>query len=213
MAFMGAAAISILGMAVGGGCLPKAPVIVDFAPVARVYHGADYPDVYERWTRHDKVLHDVDTALEVWATYKSDEFREAFVAHYAEAYALEDGERERLRQTQREASAASYDFMVTAQSSSYPWNDIEKKNSPWRVSLLDGAGHALVPDELTFERLPDLFEREFYPAKTPFTKTYTIRFNRPSEHDDGFVGERSGSLTLRLAGPFGHVDLVWRGRS
>lgn len=208
-----AAALSVVCLAMAGGCFSRAPVIVDFSPAARAYHGSDYPEVYQRWTRHEKVLHDADTALEVWATYKSDDFREAFVVHYAEAYALEDAERERLRQTQREASNASYDFVVTAQSNSYPWNDIEKKNSPWRVSLLDGAGHALAPDELTVERLPDLFEREFYPAKTPFTKTYSIRFNRSAVRDDGFVGERSGSITLRLAGPFGHIDLVWQGHS
>jgi hypothetical protein len=205
--------ISVASLAVGEGCFRSAPVIVDFSPPTQTYHGSDYRTVYERWTRHEKVLHDADTALEVWATYKSEDFREAFVARYAEAYALEQGESDRLRQTQREAATASYDFVVTAQSNNYRWNDIERKNSPWRVSLLDSAGHALSPDELIVERLPDLFEEEFYPAKTPFSKTYSIRFNRSTGHDDTFAGERSGSITLRMAGPFGYVDLVWRGRS
>jgi hypothetical protein len=207
------AALAVGCLATGGGCFSRAPLLVDFSPPSQAYKGSDYHDVYERWTRHATILHDADTVLEVWATFKSDEFREAFVAHYAEAYQLETAERERLRQTQREAATVSYDFVVTAQSNNYRWNDMEKKNSPWRVSLLDGAGHALSPDELTIERLPDLFEEEFYPAKTPFSKTYSIRFTRPVGHDETFVGERSGSITLRMAGPFGHLDLRWQARS
>jgi hypothetical protein len=211
------AAVTILAVvALFGGtfaCWTSTPVAVDFAPPTRVYHGAEYPDVYNRWTRHEKVVHDVDSALEVWATFKSDEFREAFVARYAEAYGLKEGVLEPLRQAQREASAASYEFVVTAQSSNYKWNDLEKKNSPWRVLLRDAAGHEIAPNELKIEKLPDQVEQAFYPAKTPFSKMYVVRFTRSSAHDDGFVGEKSGSISLRLAGPFGHADLVWLARS
>jgi hypothetical protein len=198
--------------ALGGmtACWTSAPVAVDFAPPTRAYHGSEYPDVYQRWTRHEKVVHDVDSALEVWATFKSDEFREAFVARYAEAYGLKESLIEPLRHAQREAAAASYEFVVTAQSSNYKWNDLEKKNSPWRVLLRDAAGHEVAPDELKVEKLPDLVEQAFYPVKTPFSKTYVVRFARAAARDDGFTGERSGSLSLRLAGPFGHADLIWQ---
>lgn len=194
-------------------CMPRAPVFVEFGPSSRKFYSGDYEEVYQRWTRHDIVLHETDTALEAWGTYRSSEFREAFVARYAEAYQLDDGERERLRQAQHDAASATYDFIVTTQSNNYKWNDIEKKNSPWRVSLIDGAGHTVTPDELHEEHFPDLFQQAFYPTKTPFSKTYAVRFNHSVEHDEAFLGERSGSLTLRLAGPFGHLDLTWRSRA
>ena len=194
-------------------CWTATPVAVDFAPPTRAYHGAEYPDVYNRWTRHTKVVHDVDTALEVWATYKSDEFREAFVARYAEAYGLKEDALEPLRQAQHDAAAASYEFVVTAQSSNYKWNDLEKKSSPWRVMLRDAAGHEVAPNDLKVEKLPDQVERAFYPVKTPFSKTYLVRFTRALARDEGFVGERSGLIALRFAGPFGHADLVWQARS
>ena len=60
---------------------------------------------------------------------------------------------------------------VVAQSANYKWNDLEKKSSPWRVLLVDRTGHELTAERITVERLPDLFERAFYPAKTPFSKT------------------------------------------
>ena len=199
-------------LVLAAGCGTSKPPVVDFSSKPREYRSEDYADVYERWTRHDKVVHDVESALEIWATYKSLDFREAFVAHYASAYSLGDSDRERLRQAQREVAAADYEFQVTAQSANYRWNDLEKKNSPWRVSLLDGVGHELIPEAVKVEKLPDMFEREFFPAKTPFTKSYSVRFVRPSSKDEEFSGERSGLITLRFAGPLGHADLTWTGR-
>lgn len=190
-------------------CATK-PIIVDFTPPAHAYRGEDYGDVYERWTRHDKVVKNVETVLEIWATYKSADFREGFVARYAELYSVADAEREKLRRSQGELAATGYEFFITTQSANYRWNDLEKKNSAWRVTLVDGAGHEISPDALKVEKLPDLFEQEFYPAKTPFTKTYSVRFARPAARDDEFVGERSGVLILRFASPFGSADLVWR---
>jgi hypothetical protein len=205
------ALVAVLGAGaeLSSGCWRSAPAIVDFAPPARQYKSSEYHDVYELWTRHVKIEHEVDVALEVWATYKSQEFREAFVAHYADAFAKTDEARESLRHAEREAGVAAYEFVVTAQSGNYKWNDLEKKSTPWRVLLLDGEGHELTADQITVERYPDLFEREFYPVKTPFSKTYLIRFLRGAAHEDGFTGERSGQLTLRFAGPFGRGDLRW----
>lgn len=193
-------------------CGTSKPATVDFSLSPEHYRSEDYPAVYERWTRHEKVTRNLESALEVWATYKSRDYREAFVAHYAEAYALNDAERERLRQTQLEAASTTYEFVVTAQSANYRWNDLEKKNSPWRVSLLDGAQREIAVDEMRVEKFPDLFEREFYPVKTPFTKTYVVRFSRTAGKEEGFAGDRSGRIVLRFAGPLGRADLVWSAR-
>ena len=192
-----------------GGCWGSAPVIVDFSTPRRDYPSSEYQDVYQRWTRHEKIMFGVEAALEVWATYKSQEFRQAFVAHYADTYKLREEARSTLARAQGDAAAVAYEFVVTAQSANYKWNDLEKKSSPWRVLLVDGAGHELSAEQITVERLPDLFEREFYPAKTPFSKTYAIRFTRGAGREDGFTGERSGELILRFAGPLASGDLRW----
>lgn len=204
-----------VSMLIGAGCLPKKPVLVDFSESARDYRANDYRTVYERWTRHEKVVHALESALEIWATFKSCDFREAFVARYAERYALEDAERERLRTSQREAAARGYEFLITAQSANFRWNDLDRRTSPWRLSLVDGLGREIAPDVVKLERLPDLFEQEFYPAKTPFTKTYLVRFDRADtdgDDDKAFGGFDTGVLILRVAGPRGHADLTWLGR-
>ncbi len=149
----------------------------------------DYDGVYQRWTRHDYAQHQVvDKSLEVWATYKSWDFREAYIAHYAAIYSLSDADRNKLRPAQHDAFRAAYEFHVTAQSAKYEWNDLEKASSPWRVTLIDALGHELPADRVRVEKLPDAYEREFFPAKTPFTKTYTIRFPAPSGSEFAGVG-------------------------
>ena len=183
---------------------------VDFSETARNYVATDYGEVYERWTRHDFAMKDVEKALEVWVTYKSWDFREAYVERYASIYSLSDADRTTLRNAQREAFRGAYEFNLTAQSANYKWNDLEKASSPWRVTLLDALGHELAPERATIkvEKLPDAYEREFFPAKNPFSKTYTIRFVPPDNTD--FAGIKSGAIVLRIASPLGRIELTWR---
>src|SRR5262245_65925971 len=83
---------------------------VALSETSRNYVATDYGDVYERWTRHDFAMHDVEKALEVWVTFKSWDFREAYVERYASIYSLPDGDRVTLRNAQREALHGAYEF-------------------------------------------------------------------------------------------------------
>ncbi|HXU64609.1 MAG TPA: hypothetical protein VN962_23075 [Polyangia bacterium] len=195
-------------LALLGGCTVQKQVRVDFSESQREYLPRDYVGVYQRWTRHDYAEHEVDKSLEVWGTFKSWEFREAYIALYASIYSLSDADRNKLRQSQHEAYQQAYEFHVTAQSAKWEWNDLEKPSSPWRVTLLDALGHELSAEKVRVEKLPDAYERQFFPAKTPFTKTYSIRFLAPT--DGEFAGVKSGELILRFESPIGRVELHWQ---
>jgi hypothetical protein len=181
---------------------------VDFSDETRSYVSADYAEVYERWTRYDFVMRDAERALEVWATFKSWDFREAYVERYATMYSLPDADRATLRQAQKDASHRAYEFQVTAQSANYKWNDLDKANSPWRLTLLDALGHELQPEVVKVEKLPEMYERTFFPSKTPFTKIYSVRFVPAAASE--FTGIKSGSIILRFASPAGRIELTWR---
>lgn len=191
-------------------CATQKQVRVDFSETPRDYLPNDYDSVYQRWTRHDYALHEhVDKAIEVWATFKSWDFREAYIERYASVYSLSDTDRTTLRQAQRDAYHQAYEFHVIAQSADYTWNDLDKSSSAWRVSLVDALGHEIPSDRIHVEKLPDAYERDFFPAKTPFSKTYSIRFSLPAS-DAEFSGVKSGSITLRIASPIGRVELLWQ---
>jgi hypothetical protein len=206
----GAASSSLLlAAALVTGCAAQKKVAVDFSDTPRDYVATDYERVYERWTRHQQALQEADVALEVWATFKSWDFREAYIERYATVYSLSDGDRKTLRDAQQEAFRAAYEFHVTAQSTNFKWNDLEKGSSAWRLALVDALGHELAPEYVKIEKLPDAYESQFFPKKTPFTKTYAVRFVVPTDGAE-FAGVKSGSLTLRFASPIGRVELEWR---
>jgi len=211
MTVPGRSALLVIAAAVAA-CQSDKAARVDFSESPRNFVATDYNDVYERWTRHDYASRDVEKALEVWATFKSWEFREAFIERYAATYSLSDADRSKLRAGQMSAFREAYEFNVTAQSANYKWNDLEKRNSAWRVTLVDGVGHELAPEGVKLEKLPDPYEVEFFPNKGPFTRSYSVRFPRAAV--DGkptdFAGTSSGSLILRIASPVGRIELTWQ---
>jgi len=113
---LGRTALLVFAAAALTACQSDKALRVDFSETPRAYVAKDYRDVYDRWTRHDFVMHDVEKALEVWATFKSWDFREAYVEHYASVYSLPDAERATLRNAQRDSLHKAYEFHVTAQS-------------------------------------------------------------------------------------------------
>jgi hypothetical protein len=198
--------LALCALLAAGACANQKQIRVDFSDTPRDYVGKDYEHVYHLWTRHETVFKDEDVALEVWATFKSWDFREAYIERYAEIYGLSEPDEKTLRDAQREEAHAAYEFHVTAQATNYKWNDLEKASSPWRATLIDALGHELAPEYVKVVKLPDAYESAFFPAKTPFTKTYAIRFAAGA----GFEGGKSGALTLRLSSPIGRVELEWR---
>jgi hypothetical protein len=196
-------------VALGAGCASSRPQMVDFSDATKTYRSEEYPEVFERWTRHYKLVQDIGTAMEVWATFLSWDFRQAYVAKYAKVYDLAPDEREQLAKAQRETARAVYEIHLVAQSTNDKWVDFERSSSPWRLTLIDGTGAELAPTSIKSERLPDIYENEFFPTRTPFSRTFTLRFVRPNRADETFVGPRSGSMTLRIASPVGRVEVRW----
>jgi hypothetical protein len=191
------------------GCAQTAAKPVDFSEATRDYRATDYPSVYESWTRHVKLVQEVGTVIEAWATAKSWDFRQAYVAYYASIYDLSDSDRATLLHAQIDASRASYEFHVAVQTTTDKWNDLERKNSPWRVTLLDATGAEMGPTSIQVVKLPELYESQFFPSRTEFTRTYEISFVRTGNSGQAFAGPASGRLVLRIASPMGRIELVW----
>ena len=185
------------------------PPTVDFSEATKTYRNEDYEGVFEAWTRHAKMLEDVGTVIEIWATFKSWDFRQAYVAKYAKVYDLADGERSALAKSQMETARAIYEIHLVAQSTNDRWNDFDRRTSPWRITLLDGTGAELAPTSVKVEKLPEIYEYEFFPTRTLFSRTYTLRFVRPEGKEESFTGPESGRMILRVASPMGKVEVAW----
>jgi hypothetical protein len=203
----GAALVALAALA---SCAAPVPARVDFSEQTRNFRPEDYAQVLKVWTRHSKVISDVGTVIEAWALYKSWEWRQAYIERYAQVYHLTDAERTTLIKSQLESSRLAYEFHVAVQTTNYKWNDLDKETSPWRVSLVDGTGAEVAPKRIEPLRLPELYEMEFFPNKTEFSKTYVIRFVRADADAAGFSGPGSGRIFLRIASPLGKAEPSWQ---
>jgi hypothetical protein len=193
-----------------GGCATTEPRYVDFSETNRNFRSEDYEPVFTRWSRHAKaVVIYQGTVIETWAVYKSWEFRQAYVERYAKVYNLSETEKAALLNGQREAAQRTYEFHVAVQTTNYKWNDLDKASTPWRVSLVDGAGAELAPRPIEQLKLPELYETQFFPNRTEFSQTYVIRFTRAEAEASGFGGPGTGRITLRIASPLAKNELVW----
>jgi hypothetical protein len=152
------------------------------------------------------------TVIETWAVYKSWDFRQAYIERYAKIYSLSDTEKAALYHTQREAERQTYEFHVAVQMTNYKWNDLDKDTSPWRISLVDGAGAEIAPRRVELLKLPELYETQFFPNKTEFSQTYLIRFSRAEADAAGFAGPSTGRIMLRIASPLAKNELVWESK-
>jgi hypothetical protein len=194
------------------GCATSRAPVVDFSEETKSYRQDDYPAAFEAWTRHAKLVQDIGTAIEIWATFKSWDFRQAYVAKYAKVYDLADAEREQVSKSQQETARAVYEIHLVAQSTTDRWNDLDRRTSPWRITLLDGTGAELAPTSIKVEKLPEVYETEFFPTRTLFSKTYTLRFVRPEGAGESFIGPQSGRMILRVASPIGKVEVAWEAK-
>lgn len=195
------------------GCAESRPPAVDFSEATKPYRNEDYQAVFDAWTRHGRLIADFGTVLEVWATFKSWDFRQAYVAKYAKVYELADGERNELAKAQMETARVVYEIHLVAQSTKDRWNDLDRKTSAWRITLLDGTGAELAPTSVRTDKIPEIYENEFFPTHTLFSRTYTLKFVHPEGSGESFTGPESGRMILRIASPIGKVEVVWEAKN
>lgn len=196
-----------------GGCRTGPPPPVDFSEGARNFLAEDYRRIFDRWTRHERLVSaDEGAIIEVWATLKSWEFREAYIEKYAEAYNLSRSDKAALREAQLEKARSVYEFHLTVQTTDSTWNDLDDRESTWRISLSDGTGDEIYPEEIDRLRLPAPYELVFFPERTAFSRPYRVVFEKPEAPSAGFSGPVSGELILKVTGPMGGVDMRWLAR-
>jgi len=212
-----ALAVAVLAATLTSACGPRgSAVVVDLGqPATRSYVPSDYRTVLPRWTRRALITRDFDTTLDVAATLKSHDFRWAYAVRYAAQFQLSTADQDKLLKQQLAELESAYEFVVSAAATRFEWIDFHKKDSVWRVRLLDDRGNELAPMEIRRLKTPVAELEAFFPPSTrsqpmaSFYTTYLIRF--PKKLPDGAPVdlEHAGKLTLRFAGVLGAAELNW----
>jgi len=207
---------TLAALATVGGC---GEVQVNFSETqTHTFEPSDYERVLERWTRDEEVyvLDGLDNALTVTATFRSWEYRQAYIDRYAYDFRLTDTERQALERTQRAELEQAHVFLVATTATRDAWADLSAADTPWKIRLVNDQGDVVEPlpeahDPPGIERVRNVTpaEQAYYPYITVFRKVFVIRFPRRLPDGTDVLGPGVRSFTLEFAGALGRAELRW----
>jgi len=199
--------LAIVAVGCGGGS-PR----VSLGKPNQRFRAGDYSDALGRWTRESKIINltRLDTPLRVRATLFSPEFIAAHVAKYEDLFKIPGRERDALLKKLNEGFKTHFTLVIFAATTDRKWNDLERKDSIWRIALVNDMEQQVAPVEVRKERRITETTRDLYPHVEPFYLMYTFRFPRLQVDGRPLVGPKTRRLVLRFAGPLGKSELTWR---
>ena len=201
-----AAVLTLLGLAVS--CQPELPKPVNLSEVTRSYRSREYRRVLDRWTRSGRITKTFDMVLDASATFKSWDFRQAYIAKFVEAYKITGRERDTMSDRELSDARQTYEVFFSAATSKYEWTDFSEKNSIWRVKLLDDKQREVRPIEIKRVKDPHAHLETFFPYVQMFSRQYLIRFPQTLDGQPLLTPDTK-YFVLRFAGPLGTLDLRW----
>jgi len=167
-----------------------------------------YEKIADNWTRTGKVYRNFGTHGLVSATYMSLPMRRVFAAEWSRAFDLPPEERQRILAEQISFAENRVEFVLSFYTPKVQHNDLSKSGSSWRLWLIDAKGAKV--DAARIQRLRVRHKKEyfFFPHYDRWSRLYRVIFPRKGPDGQPLVTE-SGTVTLRVTGIEGQVDLVW----
>lgn len=167
----------------------------------------DYGGVLSDWTRHDEVYDVLYRIAFFHVTYHSPAFRRAFLVRHPDVYGPGSEEAGRLMLTTPE-SEDYLEFFVAASTANQRWNDFNRADSIWRITLRSDDGE---PVDGKVERVKTSANlRAIYPYITPYSNTYAVRFPRNTFTGEPVLTPKTQQLELRVTSALGEAQMVWR---
>ena len=199
--------VSLLGLL--SACNHTSPAVSMDAP-AKKYRAKDYASVLKRWTRQKRIIKELDTPLKVHATLFSPDFRQAYIARYAKMFALPKDKRLALAEKFEKEWRDSYAVILVAATHDTSWNDFDRKNSIWRVILLDDQGRQVQAKTVVRARRNTATLKTLFPQLDDFYQFYRLTFPKSAADGQPLLRGDAKSVSLKIAGPLGIAKLVWR---
>ena len=171
----------------------------------------DYSKVLNAETRSAKIYSGLDAVLFITATYKTMDFREAYVDTYAKGYEVDPSYLAALLERERDENDRYNEIFFAAYTSESRLNDFDKRDSVWRLYLDDSEGNRLTPVSVTKLDPADPVLRKFFPYFDQWSSGYIVRFPKYSvSGTEPIPGPQTKFLKLVVTGVMGRGELEWR---
>lgn len=169
-----------------------------------------YRDVMEAWTQEARIYDGVLTKLISKVTFKSAEFRRAYVQEYARLYNTENPEYDTLMRDERTEAATYHDFLFAVYVPEKKWDDFSNKTSMWKIYITRDRVEQIQPLEIRKLKKKDPIIEYFYPYMTTWKSIYHIRFPVPDpKTDNQSMGDSLDTFTLVMTSVIGSFELKW----
>lgn len=167
-----------------------------------------YLDALNRWTRKATIYSQLETKLQISATFKNDDFNKAYRDEYARIYYLTEAERKRMEDMQSGFSRDFREVYFYAAMSQKDSNDFEKPNSIWTIFLREGDGTLVKPLEVRkIDKITPIMEG-FYPYINKYYGLfYSLKF--PIATAGNADAKQSQQIKLVFSSVLGETELVW----
>lgn len=153
------------------------------------------------WTRTNTVYSEFQTNLKIVCTYKSRQFKDAYVREYSRLYLLPHEAEQQKIQLMKELSAEETEFSFYAYTADFEANDFSRAESSWKIFLLDEKGNQVHPVEIRrINKITPVVEQFFPYINQYHGKFYTVRFPRQPDNM---------KMRLVFTGVLGTVTLEW----
>ncbi len=166
----------------------------------------DYRRILNRWTRSDEVYDYLNSILFVHATFHAPEFRRAFSVRHPDVYGPGSEQAGRLMLT-RPGAENLHEFFLSVSTSDPRWNDLDEKDSIWRVTL-ERVGQTPVVGEVLRVR-PNANLQVIYPFITPYARTYRVSFPLTDPEGIPLVEQGQQKIVLGITSALGQARLLW----
>ena len=169
----------------------------------------DYDKIRKRWTRGARILKQLDTTLRVHATFLTPEFNAAYHARSVHMFGLSYHKREKLKRELSEQWSKAYAFIVASATLKHDWNDFDRKDSIWNITLANDRGEQVDATEIRRQPINATL-KELFPYVGHFHQAYRLHFPKTLPSGRPLANRETRHLALRIAGPLGRSDLTWR---
>lgn len=176
----------------------------------RAYRAADYDRVMWRWTRNARIFRSLNTPLRAYATLQAPDFSDAYAALRGKMFHLNAQHRKALREQLARRWQDGFDFVVAAATRDMRYNDFDRANSVWRITLNTSDRQQVDASEIRRVRPISPIWTQFYPYTTEFYQLYMLKFPRQLPDGRPLLRENVNELVLRFDGPLGHAAMTWK---
>lgn len=162
-------------------------------------------DEVQKNTRTVKVYRDLDTIFIADVLWYTPKLRRNFIANLKSEGRINDQQVAKMNAevAEKEGSGGSLEFITGFYTPDKTWNDLEKTNSMWSLTIKGSDGTAVSPvkvEKLKYDKMQDSW---LFPFLTPWKNAYRVTFTGSG----ALMG--MDSYTLRVSSTVGEGTFTW----